>query len=65
MITEPKMTYSNKQNKQKTNKNGACGDRDMIKYFYYYVATNEMRLVSKKAFIKGEYPIIGDDTQKN
>lgn len=64
MITEPKMTYSNKQNKQKTNKNEACGDRDMIKYFYYYVATNEMRLVSKKAFIKGEYPIIGDDTQK-
>lgn len=62
MSTEPKMSVLNKQNKKQNNNVNVNGD--VVKYFYYYVATNEMRLVTKKAFLKGDYPVIGDDLSK-
>jgi len=31
------------------------------KYFYYYLNTNELKLVSRKAFDKGEFPVIADE----
>lgn len=34
------------------------------KYFYYYSSTNELKLVSKKVFLKGEYPVISNETAK-
>lgn len=35
--------------------------QNTTKYFYYYLNTNEMRNVSKKSFLSGDYPVIRDE----
>lgn len=52
------MNELNKQNKQNKVENGE------VKYFYYYMNTNEMKLVNKKAFLKGDWPVIGKEDSK-
>jgi len=54
------MSVLNKQTKQ--TKNVKVGvENNETKYFYYYIMTNEMKRVSKKAFMNGEYPVISKD----
>jgi len=46
----------------KQTKNVKVGvENNETKYFYYYIMTNEMKRVSKKAFMNGEYPVISKD----
>jgi len=32
------------------------------KYYYYYLNTNELKYVSKKVFLKGDYPVLKDES---